>query len=64
MSKLKVGDEVVCTNSDDTNYLNCGDLYSIKSIEHNGTHLVLDGRFYRGGDSTYSINRFKKVEIK
>ena len=61
MSRLQVGDEVVCTNSDDTNYLNFGDLYSIKSIEYDGTHLVLDGRLYRGGESTYSINRFKKV---
>ena len=60
--KFKVGDEVVCANSSDANYLSFGDIYLIKSIEYDGTHVTLEGRLYRGGDSTYSIDRFEKIK--
>lgn len=39
--KFKVGDEVVCVNSSDANYLSFGDIYLIKSIEYGGTHVTL-----------------------
>lgn len=60
--KFKVGDEVVCSNSSDANYLSFGDMYLIKSIEYGGTHVTLEGSLYRGGDSTYSIDRFEKIK--
>lgn len=62
MSRLQVGDEVVCSDAKDANFLNYGDMYLIKSIEYGGTHVTLENGFrYKGGDSTYSVNRFELV---
>jgi hypothetical protein len=64
VSDFKVGDEVVCINSNDSNYLSFGDMYLIKSIEYRGTHVTLQSGFgYEGGDSTYSVNRFEKTGV-
>lgn len=62
MSEIKVGDEVICCNADDSNFLTFGEMYIVKDICYGGTHVTLQSGFgYMGGESTYSVNRFEKT---
>ena len=62
---INIGDEVICINSKDTTHLKYMDIYLVKDVCYGGTHIILDGSFgYSGGDSTYSTDRFEKLDQK
>lgn len=63
MININVDAVVRCIDATDSNYLELGELYKVKSICYGGTHVELCPVYgYVGGCSTYLVSRFEEVK--